>query len=96
MNDDNERDYNEYDFDPSITEHEGFSIGDQVILIVDTEFNSEEDEGQVVGFSVIPPAEDPAMALAFGNDPHGRTAIYVLMDGSHEPVEVRPHEMEAV
>lgn len=96
MND--ERDYAEYDFDPNVGEHKGFSIGDQIVMTVDNEeegyFSGEE--GQVVGFSVIGPATDPAAAMAFGNDPAGRTAIYVVMDGADEPIEIRPENMEVV
>jgi hypothetical protein len=93
-----ERDYSEYDLDPSITEHEGFSVGDSVELVEDNEHDgySAGESGVVIGFTVIPPADDPAMAIAFGNDPNGRTAIMVLMDGAQEPIEVEPTDMEVV
>lgn len=93
---DSERDYSEYDFNPDIGEHKGFSVGDAVILTADNEDVGyfEGEEGTVVGFSEIPPATDPGMALAFGNDPKGRTAIYVLMDGTDEPIEIKPEHME--
>ena len=92
------RDYAEYDFDTSIMEHEGFSVGDMIVLIADDpgEMYYEGEEGQVLGFSVIDPPSDPAMAAAFGNSPDGRTAIYVLMDGTDEPIEVKPEHMEVV
>lgn len=93
---DTERDYSEYDFDPDIGTHEGFSIGDQVMILNDVEdqgINAEE-EGQIIGFSKIAPAEDPAAAMAFGNDPNGRTAIYVLIDGTELPIEIKPDNLE--
>lgn len=95
---DAERDYSEYDFDSSIGTHEGFSIGDQVSMTVDDEERGywEGEEGLIVGFSKIPPATDPAAAMALGNDPAGRTAIYVLMDGTDEPIEIKPTNMEVV
>ena len=90
-----DRDYAEYGFDPDIKEHEGFSVGDQVEII-----ESEGDtilvgeEGTVIGFIDLPAATDPDLALAYGNDPRARIAVYVLFDGEHEPVEVRPSHME--
>jgi hypothetical protein len=93
---DNERDYSEFDFDPDIGTHAGFSIGDQVMILedVDDVGISEGEEGQIIGFSQIPPAEDPAAAMAFGNDPNGRTAIYVLIDGTELPIEIKPSNLE--
>jgi hypothetical protein len=95
---DETRDYSEYEFDPQIGTHEGFSIGDQVAMTEDDDERGyhEGEEGQVVGFSKIAPATDPAMAMAFGNDPKGRTAIYVLMDGTDEPIEIKPENMEVL
>jgi hypothetical protein len=91
-----ERDYSEYDFNPDIGSHEGFSVGDQVVITEDHEEMGyfEGEEGTVIGFSVIAPATDKAAAMAFGNDPDGRTAIYILMDGTDEPIEVQPGRME--
>ena len=91
-----ERDYSEYNFDPDITEHRGFLIGDQIVCTHNghDEAYYEDDSGTVVGFSEIPPAENPELARAFGNDPKGRTAIYVVMDGTDEPIEVKPEHME--
>jgi hypothetical protein len=96
MGDPFDRDFSEYEFDPSIKEHRGFSIADDIVIVHDDphEMYSEEETGTVVGFSEIPPAESPEIARAFGNDPRGRTAIYVLMDGTDEPIEVRPEHME--
>jgi hypothetical protein len=91
-----ERDYSEYEFDASITEYEGFTIGDQIEVIEEDpgQMYYEGETGQVVGFSVIPPASDPAMAVAFGNDPNGGTRIYVVMDGTDEPIDIKPEHME--
>lgn len=89
-----ERDYAEYEFDSTITEHKGFGIGDQIMTVEDGEFFSSDEDGIVVGFSNIPPASDPAMAAAFGNDPNGHIAIYVLIDGTDEPIEIKPEYME--
>jgi hypothetical protein len=95
-----ERSFDEYEFDPEITEAHGFTIGDMVFVTEELEDAEDtgifrDDSGQVVGFSVIPPATDPGMALAFGNDPKGRTAMYVLFDGTDAPVEVKPTQVEA-
>ena len=91
-----ERDYKEYGFDSNIFEHAGFSIGDQIFVLEDGHdgnyYNGEE--GQVIGFINIPPAKNPELARAFGNDAHARTAIYVVMDGADEPIEVKPEHMD--
>lgn len=91
-----ERDYSEYEFDSGVTEHLGFTIGDQIVCTADghDEAYYEGDTGTVVGFSMIPPADNPELARAFGNDPKGRTAIYVVMDGTDEPIEVKPEHMD--
>ena len=91
-----QRDYSEYGFESSIVEHEGFSVGDQILVNEDGHdgnyYNGEE--GQVIGFIKIPAAENPELARAFGRDAHGRIAIYVLMDGTEEPIEVKPEHMD--
>lgn len=94
-----ERDFKEYGFSPDIMGNNGFAIGDQV-LVIDERENADDtgiyegEEGSVVGFAIIPPAKDPAMAMAFGNDPNGRTAMYVLMDGTDEPIEIPYEQLE--
>lgn len=96
--DNEERDFSEYEFDPDIQTFESFSIGDEIETVHEDKngMYSEGETGQVVGFTAIPPADDPAIARAFGNDPKGRTAIYVQMDGSDEPIEIRPEHMEVL
>ena len=91
-----ERDFSEYGFSSDVMTYNGFAIGDQIRIVEDDEaaFIYEGEEGTVVGFSIIPPAGDPAMAMAFGNDPRGRTAMYVLMDGTDEPIEVKYDQAE--
>lgn len=91
-----ERDFSEYDFDPEITEQNGFAIGDEIVITEDDEAQAifEGEEGQVVGFTNIPPATDPDIARAFGNDPKGRIAMYVLFDGTSEPIEVKYDQAE--
>lgn len=91
-----ERDYAEYEFDPAITEHEDFTVGDMVSMVDDDPNGmfSADEQAQVVGFSNIEAPKDPAMAAAFGQSPNARTAIYVLLDGTDEPIEVKPEYME--
>jgi len=92
-----DRDYAEYEFDASITEHEGLMLGDQIVVLDDDPggMYSEDDEGQVVGFSNVAAPLDPAMAAAMGLPLEARVAIFVLIDGTDEPIEVRPGDVEA-
>lgn len=97
MTNSDERDFSEYEFDANVKEAHGYQVGDMISVIEDDpdEGYGVGEEGVVVGFSVIPAAENPHLALAFGNDPHERTAMYVLMDGTTEPIEVKPAHIEA-
>jgi len=90
--------YEEYDFDPDRTEYDGFMIGDQIAYVVDDEDLGvcEGEEGQVVGFATIPAAKHPEIAIAFGNDPRERVAMYVLMDGSDLPIEAKYDDVETI
>jgi hypothetical protein len=92
-----DRDFDEYEFDADIKEHEGFTIGDFIEIVEEDpqQMYYEGEEGQVVGFKKIPAAADPAIAAAFGTDPNEHTAIYVLMDGTDEPIDVKAEHMEA-
>ena len=95
---DTQQDYSEFDFDPDIGTHEGFSIGDQVMMLDDVDEMGivEGEEGQIIGFTKVPPAEDKQIAMIFGNDPNGYIAIYVLIDGTEMPIEIKPEKMEVV
>jgi hypothetical protein len=92
-----ERDFSEYEFDSDIVDFNGFAVGDIVTITEEDPHENyfEGEEGQVVGFALIPAAESPELARAFGNDAHERVAIFVLMEGASEPIEIKPEHMEA-
>jgi hypothetical protein len=96
LSDAEDRDFSEYDFDDDIVDSKGFAIGDMVTITEEDPHENyyEGEEGQVVGFALIPAAESPELARAFGNDAHERIAIFVLMEGATEPIEVKPEHME--